>query len=189
MKQLSKNRKITFEYQKGISLIEILVTVLIIAIGGLGIASLQLAGLKYSSGSYARTQAVILADDIANRLKTNRDLALDLDNDGNVGGNSPYTIGSFAATVTSARDCLTDDCNPTQLATYDLATWLDEIARALPAGRGRIITVDEANPDGVIVRNFEIGLQWRQVANSSTPGDTGALEPDEVKEVIYRISI
>jgi len=187
MKKDSININTNYRNQQGVTLIEILVTVLILAIGGLGVASLQLAGLKYSSGSYARTQAVILADDMANRIKSNRRLALDLNNqNGTVGGASPYRVAAFGTTVTSTRNCLEAECDRDELAQHDLSVWLDEVARVLPAGQGRILTEDRADTEGVLLRHFQIELQWRQIASSTTE----AVNDDEqVKSVIYRITI
>lgn len=172
--------------QTGFTLIEVLATVLIMAIGALGVASLQLAGLKYTSGSYARTQAVILADDMANRLKSNRAAALELDVDGDIGNDSPYLIPAFASESVVGMNCLTDECNGEQLAAYDLNTWLAEVARVLPSGQGLLTFVDAPNSVGVNQRQFNIGIQWRQVAGSS---DQESDDDDELRNFAFRISL
>jgi len=174
--------------QSGITLIEALVTLLVLAVGALGIASMQLAGLKYTSGSYARTQAVILADDMANRLKANRRFALDLDANGNpnTADSSPYGIATFDTAAPNAVNCLgqAQTCTPQQLADYDILTWRNELARVLPSGRGRITVDDDRVVDGVTQRQFNITVQWRQVANS-----TEILADDdlELKDFTFRI--
>ena len=178
------NGSLTFN-QAGISLIEILVTVLILAIGSLGIASLQIAGLKYSSGSYARTQAIILSDDMASRLKANRNSALNPTFGGGFGV-SPYELNTFEFTRAVQRDCITTACDEDELAEYDLASWVNEVSRVLPSGSGRIRVFDSQNPDGIRERQFSIELQWRQVANSSSQQ---ADEDLEVKSVAFRVSI
>lgn len=58
--------------QSGFTLIEILVTMLVMAIGFLGLAALQTSGLQQSQNTYFRTQADILARDIADRMRANR---------------------------------------------------------------------------------------------------------------------
>lgn len=173
--------------QGGFTLVEILVTVLILAVGSLGIASLQLAGLKYASGSYARTQAVLLADDMANRIKSNREFALNLQDDGSLGATTPYLIAAYGTNVTSTNDCLQVECSDEQLAEYDLDTWLAEVRRVLPSGDGQVTIIDRNSPvTGQTERQFNIGLQWRQVANSTNrEGD----DDDEVQEFTFRISI
>ena len=186
LKNATYTQNATRRNQQGVSLIEVLVTVLIIAIGGLGVASLQLAGLKYSSGSYGRTQAIILADDMANRLKSNRVQALNIQADDSYGLGSDYEIAAYVSNAISPLDCLDVTCDFAQTATYDVSSWLAEVSRVLPAGEGRITFEDRVSPDGVTVRHFEIGLRWRQVANSTSEA---AVEADEVKEVIYRVTI
>ncbi|MHB1054222.1 MAG: type IV pilus modification protein PilV, partial [Thiobacillus sp.] len=62
--------------QRGTSLLEVLVTILILAIGLLGLAGLQ-ARLQVSEmESYQRSQALILLDDMASRIAANRPNAL-----------------------------------------------------------------------------------------------------------------
>lgn len=177
--------------QSGISLVEVLVTVLIIAIGGLGIASLQLAGLKYSAGSYGRTQAIFLADDIINRIKSNRKIALGFTAvEGSIGAGSAYEIADFtAAGAAPLVDCLVAPCNLENRAEYDISSWLEEIERALPSGQGRIRFTDEVSDDpesDELIRHFEIGLQWRQTASTT---NTTSDPDDEIKQVFYRITI
>lgn len=58
--------------QRGFTLLETLVALLILSIGLLGLASLQLTNVKNSRDAYYRTQAMILAQDIAERMRANR---------------------------------------------------------------------------------------------------------------------
>lgn len=57
---------------RGVSLIEVLVTVVILAIGLLGLAGLQVRLQSSELESYQRAQALILLEDMANRLSANR---------------------------------------------------------------------------------------------------------------------
>jgi len=84
--------------QAGITLVEVMVTVLILAVGSLGIASL-----------YARTQITILSDDMANRLKSNRIFALNQNPDGNF-GDSPYVLPDLTGAQPVGRNCITEQC-------------------------------------------------------------------------------
>ena len=195
-----KSLKIT-DYQQGVTLIEALVTLLVLSVGALGIASMQLAGLKYASGSYGRTQAVILADDMANRLKSNREFALNIDGDGAVVGPTPYLLANFgAATPALTVDCLTAVCTPTELRDYDINVWRNELARLLPSGRGSITTVDRnvmgANGGTVTQRVFNIAVEWRQVSSgtSNTSADAASADAaanfdsdDELQNFTFRI--
>ena len=63
--------------QRGTSLIEVLVTILVLAFGLLGLSGLQ-ARLQISDmESYQRAQALVLLEDMASRITTNRALAID----------------------------------------------------------------------------------------------------------------
>jgi type IV pilus assembly protein PilV len=56
--------------QRGVSLIEVLVAAVVLAIGLLGLAGLQLRGMQVNQGSAMRAQAVILAEDLADRMRS-----------------------------------------------------------------------------------------------------------------------
>mgnify|MGYP006380521659 FL=1 len=62
---------------KGFSLIEVLVTILILMIGLLGLAGLQVRALTSQMESYQRSQALILLKDMADRIEENRINAAD----------------------------------------------------------------------------------------------------------------
>lgn len=55
--------------QKGFTLVEVLVTVLVLAVGLLGLAGLQLAGMKSNRSAYLRSQAVIATYDLLDRMR------------------------------------------------------------------------------------------------------------------------
>jgi type IV pilus assembly protein PilV len=65
----------TFPQQRGTSLLEVLVTLIILSIGLLGLAGLQSRLQVSEMESYQRAQALILLDDMANRIATNRSAA------------------------------------------------------------------------------------------------------------------
>jgi type IV pilus assembly protein PilV len=60
----------------GMTLVEVLVATVVISVGLLGIAALQMVSLRNSQGSYLRTQATALAGDIIDRMRANRTAAL-----------------------------------------------------------------------------------------------------------------
>ena len=59
------------EKQKGIGLIEVLVTVFITTIGLLGLSSLQMQSIRSVSDSGNRTHAIWVANDLINRIRAN----------------------------------------------------------------------------------------------------------------------
>jgi len=105
--------------QRGFSMIEVLIALLILAIGLLGMANMQASGMRSTHGAYLRTQATIMAGDILDSMRANVNAAR--------GGS--YDI-AFSGTAT---------CGAT-LVSCDLDTWLTALAAILPAGDGQITT-------------------------------------------------
>ena len=68
LRALATNAKKSSE---GFSMVEVLVSLLILSIGLLGLASLQASGLRYSGNSALRTQALILTQDMIERIRAN----------------------------------------------------------------------------------------------------------------------
>jgi type IV pilus assembly protein PilV len=100
----------------GFSLLEVLVSLLVLSIGLLGLASLQANAMKYNHSAALRSQATALAYDIADRMRANRQRALAGD----------YVIG------------FDDEPVGTALAATDLSEWRQATADLLPSGRGAI---------------------------------------------------
>jgi type IV pilus assembly protein PilV len=100
----------------GFSLIEVLIAIVILAVGLLGIAGLQVIGLKSNHSSYMRSQATFQIAAIFDRMRANRTQAL----------NDAYDIDLGS---TPSGD---------SLANQDLIAWKNELAVLLPSGDGAI---------------------------------------------------
>lgn len=109
--------------QAGFSLIEILVAVLIVSVGVLGVAGLQLLSLQNNTSAMFRTQAFYAAYDILDRARANpgQDYSIAMDDD-----------------PPAAEECTSTDCSPSEMRDYDQATWLAELAATLPDGDGEV---------------------------------------------------
>ena len=75
--------------QAGVGLVEVLIAVLVFAIGPLGLARLEITNLATNHGSQLRSQAMTLAYDIVDRMRANRDAALNGDYDIDIGDAAP----------------------------------------------------------------------------------------------------
>jgi len=102
---------------RGFSLIEVLIAVLILGIGLLGVASLQVVGLQNNQGAYVQSQATTLAYQITDAMRANRQAA--------VGGSYNIGMGANAPTGTS-------------VAAQDLQDWVFNVRELLPDGQGAI---------------------------------------------------
>jgi len=106
----------------GFTLIEVLIAMLVLAVGLLGLAGLQAKSLKNNQRAYNRSQATQLAYDIADRMRANK-------------GAAASYLGAAAANA----NCLTTTgCSAIEMAKNDLFEWNAAIAQALPSGTGSI---------------------------------------------------
>jgi type IV pilus assembly protein PilV len=103
--------------QRGFTLIEVMIAVVVLSVGLLGVAALQLTSKKSSHQAWQRAQAVLLADSILERVRMNPSAAASY----HTGiGNS--ALGGSTRT-TPGRDCSTQICTAAQMATWDLWNW------------------------------------------------------------------
>lgn len=115
----------------GFSLIEVLVALLVLSIGLLGLAALQTTGLAFNHQSYERTQAVLQAYDIIDRMRANKS---------ETGGviNTAYNSVALGNQPTVEVDCAAAECDGDQLAAYDINRWNAANATILAEGQGAI---------------------------------------------------
>jgi len=116
----------------GFTLIEVLIAVLVLAVGLLGMAGLQVTGLRNNQSAYYRSQATQLAYDMADRMRANP-----------VGLNN----GNYNNQASTNDNCVTNACSASQMAGYDLAQWASDLAAQLPGGVG-VVCVDNTPSDG-----------------------------------------
>lgn len=106
--------------ETGATLIEVLVAMVVLAIGLLGLAGLQATSIQSNHSAYYRSQATLLASDLADRMRANRTEAL----------TDAYLI-DFPTPSTSNSVTGTS-------AEKDIAEWLNQLARTLPEGTGKV---------------------------------------------------
>ncbi len=111
----------------GFSLLEVLVALLVLSVGLLGLAALQTVGLKFNTQSYQRTQAVLQAYDMIDRIRANP-----------VARKTGAYDSVSSGAIPSYTDCGSTSCTPTQLASYDIALWNAANASYLSEGKGAI---------------------------------------------------
>ena len=96
---------------------ELLVAVLVVGVGALGVAGLQLASSKNIRGALEGTTAVVLAQDMAERLRANPQGA--------------YAGVAYGSTPPGFVDCLAASCTPREMASFDVAVWKCSLGRWL----------------------------------------------------------
>lgn len=144
----------------GFTLVEILVALLIISVGLLGVATLQVRGQQFNQVAYFRTQATLLAYDIMDRIRINSDFP---PNDEVVNGDDgSYKEPNFTDTGPggTGRDdkCDIEPCDEQQLRDYDLNNWFNSVRETLPAGEANIVW--QNNP-----RQYTITIRWKNIVD------------------------
>lgn len=114
--------------QHGFTLLEVLIAIVIFSIGLLGIASLQLSGLRFTHASQLRATASMQAENIADRMRANRAGVDD----------GYYNVASMPTSY--ATNCQVDECNAEEMAQYDLVKWNDDNAEN--AAASGIVCID-----------------------------------------------
>lgn len=142
--------------QRGVTLIESLVALVVLSIGMLGIAALYVESLRAGRSALRRTQAVALASDMADRIRANP------------------TAGAAYSKAATTKGTLNPKCNPggsggctpAEMAANDIAIWhalVDDEDDSPGAGQiglpggAATITVAGANPS-----TYTIQIQWTE---------------------------
>ena len=125
---------------KGVGLIETMVSLLVLAIGLLGISSMQVNAMKSSQNTYYRTHATNLAYDIIDRMRVNHHAAI----------STSIYLSNYGQTHAGASDCKAH-CRPDQIAAHDLMNWKTDLKLALPKGQGMISFSDTSSVRKVLV--------------------------------------
>lgn len=144
---------------RGFSLVEVLVSLLVLSLGLLGLAALQTTGMRFNQQSYTRTQAAFQVYDIVDRMRVNK-----TGTSGNAHTN--YDNISLSATGTD-NDCVTNACTSAELADDDIYIWKTATANLLPEGQAAIcrgtfnpsFTSCSVSSSGSI---YHIMVRWRE---------------------------
>lgn len=133
----------------GFTIVEVLVALVVLAVGMLGIAGLYVITLRSGSGAIYRTQAIYLANDLADRIRANR------------------SAGQAYAAAAANNNCYgaaAVTCNAAQLAANDLLVWQTQVTSTLPSGASAVGVVGAVSPF-----TYQIVVRW------TDPGDPTVL--------------
>jgi type IV pilus assembly protein PilV len=130
----------------GFTLIEVLIAMVILSVGLLGLAGLQAAGLRNNQSAYYRSQATLLAYNIADRIRAN------IDDAGKLADSTYVTLAPADAAVQADCSTVSATCTTADMAENDLFEWNSALA-ALPSGTGTITIVGAT-------RTFTVTINW-----------------------------
>ena len=113
----------------GSSLIEVMVSLFVLAIGLMGILAMQVKSVQFNKSADTYTRAMTLANDIAERIRINPK---------NVTAYASTTLPEQAPTNCLASSVSTAACSAADLVNWDLYHWNETLKQSLPAGAGSI---------------------------------------------------
>lgn len=145
---------------RGFTLIELLVALLVLAIALLGLAGLQSVAVQENRGALLRTQALVSAQEILDRMRANRTQAL--------ANSYQTTLAQAASTYTACSPC----ASASAAAANDLRRWKLGLEQQLPNGQGSV-----SHPNANL---FEVTVQWSE--QDLTPDANG----DQTREFVTR---
>lgn len=112
--------------QRGSSLVEMLVALFVLAVGLLGVLSMQVKSMQFSQTAYYYSQAVYLANEILESMRSSPQSASD------------YLIDLEDVTPTVSVDCQAIECDAEQMRDWNLNKWRNNIDQLLVSGRSAI---------------------------------------------------
>jgi type IV pilus assembly protein PilV len=148
MRSLNIKYKSMLKRQAGLTLIESLVALVVLALGVMGLAGVQTRLLVETRTANSRAIAVGLIEDLANRMALNRIAAI----------GKPQVLPATAATASqyvfdwggasgtgtampAEQNCIDSVCTPAQMAQSDLFQWRTAVNRALPGGQATVFQI------------------------------------------------
>lgn len=171
-------------HQRGATLIEVMVSVLIVAFGALAMIALQTNAVKFNKTNEYRSLATLLANDLADRMRVNTA--------GVVAGsytlNAAYSEPAQGVIPPRTECTLPDNCTAPDLARRDLSEWQRALFFSLPGGTGFVQpTANSQAADIWVAWTDPAGANPLQGANNGCPAAFRA--PNTVHCVYFRVAI
>ena len=141
--------------QRGLTLLESLIALLVSALGILGVIGVQLRTLSDTQTSVRREQAIRLIEDFSERLKVNPNAMANI---------TSYVSDWTSKPSTASKNCAEVACSASELAAYDLAQWKSFVQSALPSGGASVfVPKGEAGSSNTANRRqLGIMIRWRE---------------------------
>ena len=146
--------------QGGFSLLEVLITLLLVGFWTLGSARMMSATTQLEKTAEFRSAAVVLASDLLERMEANK-----------VAASTGAYVHSGGAQPT-APSCTSAACTTSQLAAFDLAEWQTKLAARLPSATFSVTSPAAGNPF-----TYTVTINWVDRRTAQTYATSGANEP------------
>lgn len=153
------NQSIALNKQQGFGMVEIIVSMLVLGIAVIGFAALQIRALDVTGEAMFRTQAMSLAQDLAERMTINPDGAATYRDNWDTGAMSNYK-------------CETENCTPAEMAQYDMKTINELVKASLPEGQITLLQCIGHN-------NYCVYVSWNKTQPDADGTETSCSNSDD----------
>lgn len=184
MRELLKMR--TYKSVRGFTLVEMMVAIVVMSIGLLGVAGLQVVSAKYKINTWARANISGLVSDIGERIRVNSDVAGTNVMQGGVTALSEYRLDKDSAVhtwddqqadgLTITKDCTATACTASERATYDLLAWRRQARALLPQGAAWL--------EGDKGAGFDVTLLWFDKEFTDKAGSADATDTANARTLV-----
>ena len=145
------NKRLHRRPQKGFSLVEVLIALVVMSVGMLGIAGLYVQSMQAGRTSMLRHHAVTLAGDVADRIRAN-----------------PRAGIAYIDPVGADNNCvaMNNDCTPAEMASHDVLVWKAQAVETLPGGDVTIVFTPAA---ALLPPTYQITVTWTEPGQVPAP--------------------
>jgi len=173
------SRRFGRKKQGGVTLVELMVSVLVMSIGVLGVAALQVVSLQQNRNAIMESDAIRLANDLIDRI---------LANPGVIYG----PVASYASSPTMDKSCVGNICSENEMASYDTAQWLCALGSTDPTDDSTYATCSTLGVTGALpygtgtvvydaaTRVYAISVRWQDDREGNTRDITVNFKRDEI---------
>lgn len=163
-------KKIQKKVQLGFTMVEMMIAVVVVAIGLLGVAGMQARALSDNKGAETRTLSTYLVYDMVDRMRANID-----------GVNSGFYDNIDTSLPYMDPGCISADCTAALLMEYDAFRWKEELYESLHGGLGFV----ERDGDGT----FFVAVMWDDKRTGATGTGCNPEDPADMKCYSLRVQL
>jgi type IV pilus assembly protein PilV len=152
------------QHQRGVTLLEAMIAIVIVALGVLGVLGVQLRTLSDTQTSVRRSQAIRLIEDLNERVRSNP-LAL-----------TEAVLLNYVVdwgTVTFTAPVCAQGCGPGDLALVDIAAWKQLVRSTMPLGDANVFQVTDTTGTNTRAQ-LGVMISWRENERASDNSNAGA---------------
>lgn len=125
--------------ERGMTMIESLVAIVVLSFGMLGVVGLQAAALQSNKEARYQSSAVRLARELGELMRGNKDVAI-----ATATTDNPYLVEYTGSLPSASGDCFAGACATTKdVASFQIREWLTRVAAELPSARVTVCVDDE----------------------------------------------